>query len=275
MTNNPKDSPEVISATVTLSGPDWQLQTTISVPKEPTRLRQLLPVAQSFADAVVGSAVNAAESQGEKISCKKGCGACCRQLVPIAETEARHIRDVVETLPEPRRTEIRARFAEARRRLEATGLLEKLRNTNRQWEADEGISFGLRYFAQGIPCPFLEEESCSIYADRPIACREYLVTSPAENCARPTAETVQCVPLPLKVWTAIARFDKVPPTERFIRWVPLILAPEWAEAHPDEPPPRPGPELLQELFEHMRKTGNALTRPGELPSEQDSSLVRS
>ncbi len=42
-----------------------------------------------------------------------------------------------------------------------------------------------RYFHLGIACPFLEDESCSIHADRPISCREYLVTSPAVNCADP------------------------------------------------------------------------------------------
>lgn len=269
------DSPvltEVATVTVRLGGPDWELQTKVSVPTGPTRLRQLLPMAQSFADAVVGASVTATEEQGQNISCKKGCGACCRQLVPIAETEARHIRDVIEALPEPRRTEIRARFAEARRRLETAGLLEKLLHTDLQWAEGESVSFGLQYFHQGIPCPFLEEESCSIYADRPIACREYLVTSPAENCARPTAETVQGIKLPLKVWTAVARFDKTPPSARFIRWVPLILAPEWAEAHAEEPPPHPGTELLQELFEYIRQTGNSLRQPGELPPEPDFSF---
>jgi Fe-S-cluster containining protein len=242
------------------------------VPKGPTRLRQLLPAAQAFADKVIDAAVQASEAQGEKVSCKKGCGACCRQLVPIAETEAYHIRDVVEALPEPRRSEIRSRFAAARHRLETAGLLEKLRRPSHQWEASESVSFGLRYFAQGIPCPFLEDGSCSIYADRPIVCREYLVTSPAENCAQPTAQTIKGVPLPLKVWTAIARFDKVPEGQHFIRWVPLILAPEWAEAHPEEPNPRPGQELLQELFEHIKQTGRALTEPEHLPLEQVSSV---
>ncbi len=265
MSDDPQNHPESVTVSVTLSGPDWQLQTKMSVPKGPTQLSQLLPLVQSFADAVVDSAVKAIEEQGQKISCKKGCGACCRQLVPIAPAEARHIRDLVNELPEPRRTEIRARFAEARRRLEEAGLLEKLLHAD-QWADGEGQSFGLKYFQQGIPCPFLEEESCSIYADRPIACREYLVTSPAENCARPTAEVVQCVKLPLKMWTAVARFDKVPLSARFIHWVPLVLAPEWAEAHPDEPPPRPGLELLQELFDHLTTTKGPLAQPGQPPA---------
>src|SRR5262249_8293966 len=177
-------------------------------------------------------AVRVVEEQGPQISCKKGCGACCRQLVPLAPAEARHIRDLVNELPEPRRTEIRTRFAEARRQLEAAGLLEQLLHTD-QWADGERRSVGLKYFQQRIPCPFLEEESCSIYADRPIVCREYLVTSPPENCTRPAAGAIQGVELPFKMWTALARFDTVPPSARCVRWVPLILAPEWGEAHPD------------------------------------------
>src|SRR5262249_42347869 len=168
------------------------------VPAGPTRLRVLLPMAQSLTDHMVGAAVKRAEQQGQKVSCQKGCGACCRQLVPIAEEEARHLRDLVEALPEPRRTEVRSRFREARRRLDEAGLLEKLRHPE---ECDRGDSrsLALTYFAQGIPCPFLEEGSCSIYRDRPLVCREYLVTSPAPNCSRPTPETVHCVPLPFQL----------------------------------------------------------------------------
>src|SRR5262249_61904401 len=99
--------------------------------------------------------------------------------------------------------------------------------------------------------PFLEEESCSISQERPITCREYLVTSPAENCAKLGDAGVRRVRLPLRVFNAVARWQ-VPPQEHFLeRWVPLILAPEWAEAHPEDPPPRPGPELLRDLLDHL------------------------
>jgi len=36
--------PESVSATVALAGPDWELRTTMSVPKEPMRLGELLPL---------------------------------------------------------------------------------------------------------------------------------------------------------------------------------------------------------------------------------------
>jgi hypothetical protein len=108
----------------------------------------------------------------------------------------------------------------------------------------------MQYFNLGIPCPFLEEESCSIYHDRPIACREYLVTSPAGNCAQPSPDTVKLIPLPFRIWTALARVDD---ESRRAPWVPLILAPEWAEIHPDDSAARPGPALLRSLFDQITR----------------------
>jgi Fe-S-cluster containining protein len=245
-----QEKAEMITARAVLSSPEWDLTVQVAVPTGPTRLRQLLPLAQSFADAIVQATVQTTEQQGRKISCQPGCGACCRQLVPISETEARHIADVVSALPQARQTIVRERFAKARRQLADTELLEKLECRD-QWKEGEGRSLGMQYFRQGIPCPFLEEESCSIYPDRPIACREYLVTSPPEHCAEPATDAVRGVQLPLKVWTALARFDKVLPSAQTIRWVPLILAPDWAAENPEEADPRPGPELARELFDYL------------------------
>jgi Fe-S-cluster containining protein len=255
-----------MTADLQLTIGDWRLQAKLSVPAGPTRLIELLPVFQSVDNAVVDLAVQQAEEEGETISCRKGCGACCRQMVPIAEVEARRIRDLVSDLPEPRRSEIRTRFAEARRRLEQAGLLDKLLE-RAQWTEEEVQALGIKYFFQGIPCPFLEEESCSIHPDRPLACREYLVTSPAAHCAQPAADTIRQVKIPLKVWTTVAQFDKPEPGARFIRWVPLILAPEWADAHPEEPPPRPGPELVNEFLSRLTGKNAAATQTQQPPAE--------
>jgi Fe-S-cluster containining protein len=241
---------EFVLLTVELTVMGAPLQGRIPVPTGPTRPRDFLPVFRGLAENVIDISVQRVEAEGEKVSCKKGCGACCRQLVPISETEAYQVRDLIADLPEPRRTEVRARFAEARRRLQAAGLLDKLLHPE-QFSNDQLRPVGLEYFHLGIPCPFLDEESCSIHPERPIACREYLVTSPAENCAQPTAETVRCVPLATKVSNAVSRLS-LDPGARFVRWVPLVLAPEWADNHPDETPPRPGPDVIREFFERLQ-----------------------
>src|SRR4029079_16736296 len=122
-----------------------QLDLAATVPAGPTQLDELLPLLQVLSDNVVSSAEQEAQQRGTCISCTKGCGACCRQLVPISPVEARHVARLVGELPEPRRREIRARFAAARRRLEETGMWERL-NRRHQWPKGGSSEVGLEYF---------------------------------------------------------------------------------------------------------------------------------
>ena len=244
-----------VTANVGLKLGTYQAQLTVDVSEGPTEPADFLPLARTICETSVQAGIKEAAEQGQCVSCTKGCGACCRQIVPISEVEARMIRDLVEGMPEPRRSLIRQRFAEARDRLEAAGLLESLLN-RADWPPDFMEKFGLDYFYQGIPCPFLEEESCSIYPDRPLTCREYLVTSPAACCSHPTRETIETLKIPLKVWPAMARFHKPASGSPFIRWVPLILAPEWADSHSEDLPARPGADMLREFLEYLN--GKAL-----------------
>ena len=239
--------PSTVTAHIKFQVAGQDLAIDLTVPTRPVPLRQMLPLFQALTNVIVDAEVQQTVAEGKSISCKAGCGACCRQLVPISEIEARQIADLIESLPEPRREVIRGRFEEARRKLGEAGLLEALRHPE-TWDLGDRAKLGLSYFGLGIACPFLEEESCSIHPERPMACREYLVTSPAEHCARPTAETVHCVPITKSIWTSVARLDAPDPTSKHIRFVPLVLAPEWAEAHPDEGTPRRPPEALQDLF---------------------------
>lgn len=227
------------------------------VPAGLVRLAELLPLFRYLTDSFIDFSIENARAEGLAVSCKKGCGACCRQLVPIAQIEAHRLRDLVENMPEPRRSTIRARFEKARLRLEKSNLLEKLRDPG-SFQEGEARPFGMDYFHESIACPFLEDESCSIHPERPLACREYLVVTPAERCAEPTPGSVRCVELVLHV----ARMVRVLNAERSVHaapWIPLILALEWADAHPDEMPLQPGPDWVREVF--SRLTGRTIPQP--------------
>jgi len=249
---------ETITANVALNLSGSPLRASITVPTQVFELHDLLPTVRSLSESIIGEAVKAERAQGRSISCRSGCGACCRQIVPVSEVEARLIRDLVESLPEPRRSEVRARFETAKVQLAESTLLATLRDPAGVTD-DDLVPLALEYFRQGIPCPFLENESCSIYEDRPVVCREYLVTSPAENCANPTPGSVRRVPLAAKVSSVLGRMGHDPAADRG-RWVPLILALEWAAEHPDDQPRRTGPEWLRELFQHL--TGKTIPAPG-------------
>ena len=131
-------------------------------------------------------------------------------------------------------------------------MLDELLDTGRIADGT-ARNVGLSYFSLGIPCPFLEDESCSIYHDRPVVCREYLVTSPAINCASPSPESVQRVPLPFRIWTAVAACAERRGDAKYLPWVPLSLAPEWATTHAEETASQSGPDLLRKLFEFITK----------------------
>jgi Fe-S-cluster containining protein len=164
----------------------------VVVPNREITLLELLPLLWKFQDALIRVWTETEMEAGKSISCRKGCGACCRQLVPVSEVEALHLARVLANLPDEARARVTARFEEAVAQLERVGLLASLTQlTGRSREEKRRV--GLAYFNERIACPFLEDESCSIHAERPSACREYLVTSPATNCAHPTAETVETV----------------------------------------------------------------------------------
>lgn len=112
---------------------------------------------------------------------------------------------------------------------------------------------GRDYFALGVPCPFLEDESCSIHPERPLVCREYLVTSPAEHCARPTPGAVEGVDLPGSLWMAFARLCDPSPEAETIGWVPLVPASEGVASHREGPPLRPAPDVFRDLIDRFAR----------------------
>lgn len=238
---------EVRRLTVELRVPGGRVRVEADVPMGDVPMESLLPALRATADAFVAHASGRTAAAGAPVSCAKGCGACCRQLVPVGPAEARRLAAFVEELPEPRRAEVKRRFDDARARLEAAGVLPALRGGVR-WDAAKAKELGLAYFRAGVACPFLEDESCSIYEERPIACREYLVTSPAARCAAPTRETIRMVELPAIVWAAAAREERGVPDTEPAPSLPLVLAPGWAAANPGPGPVRSGPETIRAVY---------------------------
>jgi Fe-S-cluster containining protein len=235
--------------------PGGTVHVEMDVPVGEVSMRSLLPALRTTADAFVAYGAELSAMEGRPVSCAKGCGACCRQLVPLAHAEARRIATLLEELAEPRRAEVLERFATALRRVEQAGLLPAL-DGRVKWESGESTGIGLEYFRLGIACPFLEDESCSIYEERPIACREYLVTSAPAHCSAPTAESVEPVPLPTRVWAAMAREEKGLADGEPAPCVPLVLVPRWAAERPGAEELRPGPELLRNVYARFSRGRN-------------------
>lgn len=249
-----ESEPDTVTANFKVAWHGCELDASLPIPTGRVRPRVLLPVLQQFANALVGMAEQVGRENGETVSCRAGCGACCRQLVPISRSEAHVLRDLVEAMPEPRRTIIRERFRAAVARLAELDLLRRLRG-----RTDERIrDLGRDYFRAGIACPFLEEESCSIHPDRPLSCREYLVFSPPERCSDPSGGGVVGVPLPGSPHIAFSRLDGPPESGRNTHWLPLILALDWADKHPEPPATETGTDLFTTFMGELKDSTHPL-----------------
>jgi len=220
------------------------IEATAELPAGPISVANLVPFLQAVEESVVETACTAVAEERKTISCRAGCGACCRQVVPVSLAEMEYLARLVASLPDEERAVVEGRFAAALSALERAGLGEELRAANTQRDASDTHQFGVRYFLAGVPCPFLVDESCSIHPHRPLACREYLVTSPAVHCASPEANAIDRVAVPRDLSRALYRLGDGVDTS--IRWVPLVLVLEWARTH--EPLPTvPVKELLAAL----------------------------
>lgn len=233
---------------VSLKIGDEAVDLELAVPPETVATEDLMPVFQGLTNLVVSIGVEKAEAAGRTISCCAGCGACCRQIVPISAVEARDLARVVEQMPAERQARVRARFEAALARLEPTGLLARAGDL----KPEDETAFGLEWFAQKVACPFLEDEACSIHPDRPLACRQYLVTSPAENCAAPSRETIEMVALPGDPAGALLAASRA---EIGTGWLPLVLALRVAADLPPSRRDRMAPEILQDVVGRLGKAG--------------------
>lgn len=218
---------------VSLNTPAGRVTTPIEVPAGFVPVTAIVPLLRRLGEQAQALEERRALAAGHSISCKKGCAACCRMLVPVSAPEAFALRELALGLPEERRRAMRKKVENARRRLAEAGLLDtllKIAETGRQLSDDEMEPVNRAYYALRMPCPFLENEVCSIYEDRPAACREMLVTSPAELCQDIAKNPVQALPVPVRMSTVLgmlwAELAGGP-----IRLIPLPVALDWAEHH--------------------------------------------
>ncbi|HVM98867.1 MAG TPA: YkgJ family cysteine cluster protein [Caulobacteraceae bacterium] len=252
----PPEEETWVEGHVSLKVSGERMEIDVAVPTGPANLTTLLPVFQGFTDAIVARGTARAVGEGRQVSCRAGCGVCCRQPVPISEPEAHALAALVEAMPEPRRTEVRARFTAIERRLEESGLAAQMGS----WlEGDNAtvLRSGLDYMRLWMACPFLEAESCSIYPDRPLICREYLVTTPAENCANPGPETIERVEIAGRPSSALVYLGKRA-TEG--GWLLLVNALSFAAKHADAPAQHPAPAVVQAVFGRIAGVGKDAPR---------------
>lgn len=109
---------------------------------------------------------------GEKVTCQKGCSACCFQLIGVFPTEAINIfASMVSLGDDGLRDLIRRCFLASRDLFAMPNIYD--------------------CFRLHVPCVFLQNNLCQIYPWRPIVCRYYFCLSDPKSCSGPMLSGVK------------------------------------------------------------------------------------
>jgi len=236
-----------------LPTPHGAIRGTLPLPDRPVRLSEIVPVAVGIGGQVVAQALRRAADDGRPTTCGPACGACCRQLVPVSAPEAFAVSAALGALTPDHHTRVNARLSATAEALAAhPDLLSRLMTP----AADDATAAATAhdYFALQLPCPFLEEESCSFHRFRPSICREHNVSSPPTLCGDPFANPVKPIAIPVRLSEILARAHAHLYALPAPLLLPLSLAPTWVADHPDlDRLAWPADRLLPDLIAAMQR----------------------
>jgi Fe-S-cluster containining protein len=226
-----------------------------AVPAGPATLADAAPLARAICDDLVRRVIRGVQDAGGKITCSKGCGACCSSfLVPMTVPEAIRLIEELQALSQGRRRRLHPRFLQAERKLaesDLPGQMASLDPNDPASTLQQRDLAGKWWSENRFPCPLLAGNDCGLYGSRPIPCREFLALSDPRCCATNTETRVRrpfSMHQVVSAWAA--EFEGTRPT--------LVLMANllgWWQ-HNAERAKRtwPGPILIRRLMEILAQT---------------------
>ena len=192
------------------------------------RLSDIIPLARSLSEKLCQAALRKLHAEGSEVPCRKGCAACCNYLVPLSVPEAFRLQEDLSSLPvEQGRKMLHACLSAAGKILEKKPDIftcEEPRETNGQEMTSRTSKW---YAGLNLSCPFLSDNACISYGNRPIACREHFVTTPAALCVAGTTPEPSVVPMPVSILECLGQLASEL-EQREVEAVVLPLALPWA-----------------------------------------------
>jgi Fe-S-cluster containining protein len=254
---------------IAVNTPAGRLNTVVDVPTGFVPITSIVPLTRRLGEEILKLEEHKSRQTGHVVSCRMGCAACCRMLVPLSPPEAFSLLEYIEQMPHERREVIEQTLNATKAGLAAHGLLDRLRavaESDKPIPDEELEPINRAYYALRHPCPFLENEMCSIYEARPAACRELLVTSPAALCDNLAENPVEPIPVSVRVGTVLgllwAAVSGSAP-----RLIPLPLVLDWARQHRESANRRwAGSRLIDQMLDTMwRLLNREFERRGQSP----------
>lgn len=204
----------------------------IGAENKPVKLSDLIPLARFLSSKIISTTKRHITNNGDTIACRRNCSQCCRYLVPLAIPEAMRLTEEVTAMTQWERKFVdESSLLAARRILELTpkNFLEKLGSSVSETNSKDVSDW---YRRMNLPCPFLVNNLCTIYEQRPIACREQLVIGSASDCKGEGATPAQPVKMPTSILEALAHLTSEL-EQTTIHTIMLPFAVFWCRENPE------------------------------------------
>jgi len=228
----------------------------IGVKDERVRLADIVPLAREVSTKITDKVNEMVRFKGAGIPCGKGCSACCNYLVPLAIPEVFRLREEVFALPLVRQLLIEQGCLSAARLIlgeQPPALFGKPASSGAADSAAELLNTASNWYADfKLTCPFLYKHTCTIYEERPLACREYWVTGSSGACSGGGGEP-EGVCLPVRMSEVLGRLaSKL--EGRDVEGLIMPLALVWADENPQRDERTwPAPLMVERFIEIIRE----------------------
>ena len=146
------------------------------------KLAVIVPLLRMLSVKINQAIHRQAIDNGLSIPCHKGCASCCYFLIPLSVPEALCLVGEIMLMP-------LAQYENLKRHWDRIGdqMREQLpKNLSPPYTNDISCSqlkkISNWYTLQKQPCSFLQKNVCTIYRQRPLVCRDFLVTGSSLQC---------------------------------------------------------------------------------------------
>jgi len=201
----------------------------IGVAHKQARLADIAPMARKLSTKLAPAVLNQLGKEEKFVPCCKGCSACCNYLVPLSVPEVFRMKQEVLAVPANRgRAVLQSCLDAPKRVLDNSSQSSDLYPSTEILGPTRVSQLGRWYAGLKLSCPFLSDGLCTIYEQRPTACREHIVTGSPSLCEAEWTDESQVVQMPVSILEALGQLaSKLEATS--VEAVMLPLALPWAQ----------------------------------------------
>ena len=148
------------------------------------QLMDLVPIAQTFCDAIVEARIKRAKSDGRAVVCRQCLEPlCCQNLIGTSTIQAAYL--ATKLLNNPSQEALHQVDRCRKQALQLDRVMAQpvqVDSAGRKYFSQVASQLQNAYADLKLSCMFSKDGRCEIYGDRPLTCRHWLVTGSQAHC---------------------------------------------------------------------------------------------